>query len=234
MTLRNDGNVIMTGCTVEFPRSRDGRAWSSAKSVDAFAKENVVESAWTAGAVRERGRDGLRGRCGRAALPGRRHCRHRAWRARTSWPTRCPKAPCCPGARPRIRSASPSRPTGAATKKTYIVLKDYQFIVPGTPACGGRERRRAAVLAPRTTNAPRATSTCTRKSRRTTPDLGDSVVTREGGPVRGDGCPGRRPWLRLWHGRGPGRESCAETPARRRLLRSAPSRAWRKPATRRA
>lgn len=73
------------------------------------------------------------------------------------------------------------------TKKTYIVLKDYQFIVPGTRLAAGEDGGVLQFSLPHD-ECPTCDVDVHQEVAAYDPDLGDSVVTKEGDPA-GGGAP---------------------------------------------
>ncbi len=183
MTLRNDGNVIMTGCTVEF-RDRETGALIERKERYAFAKENVVESAWTPELFEGVGVTGSEDAADEPRYPDD------AIAAAGVEGNHILADPLSEGAllpgRTTTYQISFTIPADwRGTKKTYIVLNDYQFVVPGTRIAEGAEDTVLQFSLPHD-ECPTCDVDVHQEVAAFDPDLGDSVVTKEGDPTGGD------------------------------------------------
>ena len=185
MTLRNDGNVIMTGCTVEF-RDRETGALVERKERYAFAKENVVESAWTPELFESVGVTGSEDAADEPRYPDDAIAATGVKGAHILADPLSEGA-LLPGRTTTYQISFTIPADWRGTKKTYIVLKDYQFIVPGTRLAAGEDGGVLQFSLPHD-ECPTCDVDVHQEVAAYDPDLGDSVVTKEGDPA-GGGAP---------------------------------------------
>ena len=185
MTLRNDGNVIMTGCTVEF-RDRETGALIERKERFAFTSENVVESAWTPELFESAGVTGSEGAVDEPRYPDDAIAATGVKGAHILADPLSEGA-LLPGRTTTYQISFTIPADWRGTKKTYIVLKDYQFIVPGTRLAAGEDGGVLQFSLPHD-ECPTCDVDVHQEVAAYDPDLGDSVVTKEGDPA-GGGAP---------------------------------------------
>ncbi len=185
MTLRNDGNVIMTGCTVEF-RDRETGALIERKERFAFTSENVVESAWTPELYENVGVTGSEGAVDEPRYPDDAIAATGVEGAHILADPLSEGA-LLPGRTTTYQISFTIPADWRGTKKTYIVLKDYQFIVPGTRLAAGEDGGVLQFSLPHD-ECPTCDVDVHQEVAAYDPDLGDSVVTKEGDPA-GGGAP---------------------------------------------
>ena len=183
MTLRNDGNVIMTGCTVEF-RDRETGALIERKERFAFTSENVVESAWTPELFESVGVTGSEDAADEPRYPDDAIAATGVEGAHILADPLSEGA-LLPGRTTTYQISFTIPADWRGTKKTYIVLKDYQFIVPGTRLAAGEDGGVLQFSLPHD-ECPTCNVDVHQEVAAFDSDLGDSVVTKEGDPTGGD------------------------------------------------
>lgn len=135
MTLRNDGNVILKGCTVEF-RDRETGGLIERKERFSLVKENAVASVWTPELYETTGVTGSEDAAETPRYPDEAIAAAGVEGVHILADPLSEGA-LLPGCTVTYQISFTIPEDWRGTKRTYIVLKDYDYFVPGTRLAAG-------------------------------------------------------------------------------------------------